>query len=132
MKLPALLAVLLLAPMAGCEDKPEPGAPPKPGKIAATPEFQLAVRNARTIIGEDHPSVGQFATVLSSLDNKYPEDRQKIADLSLEAGSELEAAGVTEPLLGLMQNVDKAGGPHKDYATALKAYVTTRKPAPRR
>ena len=119
-----LAAALLLTAACGCEKKEaEPDTTVKPTKVSATPEYQLALQNARGFVPESDPTVTQFRTVLSSLDAKYPEDAQKIANLSIEGRSSLESTSANQTLLQMMQSIDKAGGTHKDYASAVKAYV---------
>jgi hypothetical protein len=124
-----LAAALWLGAVSGCEKKTEetgPGA--KATKVSESVEYKLAVHNARSIVAENDPAIAQFKTVLSSLDAKYPEEAKAIGDMSIEGQKVLESAGVKESLLAVMQNVEKAGGTHPDYATAIKAYVAKRKP----
>jgi hypothetical protein len=123
-----LAGAVLLAAVSGCEEKKDTAGAPKPTKVSATVEYQLALQNARGYVPENHPSIEQIKTVLTSLDAKYPEDAKKIGDLSLQAKWTLESYGANESLLAVMQNVDKAGGSYPDYATALNAYVAKRKP----
>lgn len=119
-----LAAALLLTAACGCEkQEAAPDTTVKPTKVSATPEYQLALQNARGYVPENDPAVTQFRTVLSSLDAKYPEDAQKIANLSIEGRSSLESTSANQTLLQMMQSIDKAGGTHKDYASAVKAYV---------
>ena len=127
--LPLLAAALLLTAMAGCEKEAEqPDTTVKPTKISATPEYQLAVQNARGYVPENDPTVTQFRTVLASLDAKYPEDAQRIAILSIEGKSTLDSSGALQSMLQMVQSIDKAGGTHKDYASAVNAYVARFKP----
>jgi hypothetical protein len=130
MKTATLLAALVAIAI-GCEEKADAPAGVKVTKISETLEYRLAIFNAKGMVPEDHPTIPQFKTVLSSLDAKYPEDAKRVAELSVEAQQSLEMAAIREPLLSLMQNVDKAGGTHANYAAAVNAYVTRRKSAGR-
>jgi hypothetical protein len=125
-----LAAALWLGAASGCDKQQEdaPGQAPKPTKISESMEYKLAIYNAKGLVAETDPTIAQFRTVLASLDPKYPEDAKAIGEQSLQAQRTLEAAGVRESLLTLMQNIDKSGGSYPDYASALKAYVAKRKP----
>jgi hypothetical protein len=124
-----LAAALWLGGAFGCEkEEASKGGGPNPTAISQTVEYKLAIQNAKGLVPETDPTIAQFRTVLASLDPKYPEDAKAIGDLSLEGQRTLEAAGVRESLLTLMQNIDKAGGSYPDYASAVKAYVAKRKP----
>ena len=122
-----LPAALALGMLVGCDDKKETTGMPVRTKVSQSVEYQLAIQNARGLVAEDHPTIPQFKAILEKLDPKYPEDPQAIANLSIEAQRSLESASVNESVLTLMQNVDKAAGTHKDYATAVNAYVARRK-----
>ena len=122
-----LAAALAIGGAYGCEEKRTTTDVPKHTKVAQTVEYQLAIQNAGGLLPENHPSIEQFKPLVASLDAKYPEDPQKIADLSIEARRTLQAAGLTDTLLSLMQQVDKAGGSYPDYNSAVKAYVAKRK-----
>ena len=122
--------VLVLGALAGCDEQKAPTtAGPKPGKVSQSVEYRLAIRDARRLLPDNDPSIAPFTPVLSSLDTKYPEDAQQIGELTVQAHQKLEAAGSRETVLSLLQNVDKAGGTHKDSASALNAYVGKRVPS---
>jgi hypothetical protein len=112
----------------GCEKEEAQKGAANPTSISQGVEYKLAIHNARGMVPETDPTIAQFRTLLASLDPKYPEDAKAIGDLSVSGQRSLEAAGVKEPLLTFMQNIDKAGGTHADYASAVKAYVAKRKP----
>ena len=124
-----LATALWLGTAFGCDKQEESTkGGPNPTAVSQTVEYKLAIQNARGLVPETDPTIPQFKTVLSSLDPKYPEDAKAIGDLSIQGQKTLEAAGVRESLLAMMQNIDKAGGSHANYAAAVNAYVAKRKP----
>ena len=123
MKSGTLLVATLIWAVLGCEKKDDADSRgPNPTGISQTQEYKLAAYHYGGIPPENDAVIGQFRTVLTSLDAKYPEDAKTIADKSIGAHQTYKHAGGRETVLAIMQGVDKAGG-GGTYIDACDAYV---------
>jgi len=96
---------------------------------AQTLEYNLALLNAGGYVKDDDITVARFRTLLELLSEKFVEDRQQIANMTVKAQSMLRDKGVSESLLDIMEGMN--GLFYSDvrdmkYAEYVAAYVTMR------
>lgn len=94
-----------------------------------TLEYKLAVIDAGRYVRDDDITVARFRTLLELLSEKFIEDRQQIADMTVKAQSILRDKGVSESLLSIMEGINGVfygDRGHQKYAEYVGAYVTLR------
>jgi len=98
------------------------------GKNTITPplEHKLAVINAGVYVTVDHTTVARFRDLLQELSNKYPENKQEIADMSVKTQEILKEEGISENLLKIMEGMNQLPPANQKYAESIAAYCALR------
>jgi hypothetical protein len=93
-------------------------------------EYALAVIDKQGYVPDDDPTIARFRSLLGQLSNKYVENQQKIADMTV-AGQQLlrEKYGIVESLLTIMEGMNRVlyqRIPNQQYAEYVTVYVQLR------
>lgn len=94
-------------------------------------ERKLAEINSGGYVFEEDISVNRFRFLLAQLSDRFPESREKIADISVSAQNYLKKIGVAESLLNIMEGMYQATilvepKTQGEYAEWIAAYLTVR------
>lgn len=92
-------------------------------------EYQLATINAGGYISPTDITVSQFRNLLSELSNKYVEDKQQVADMSVTAVNMLKKDGIDESLMNIMTGLNQLfykKYENQKYAEYAAMYVSLR------
>lgn len=98
-------------------------------KATRSVEYELAVINARGYVPEDDITVRRFRVIVRQLDATFPEDAQRIGDLSVWAINKLKENQIDQNLLQLMESMNQIFShpvQNQKYTEYLAAYLTIR------
>ncbi len=102
-----LAVVLVLSPLAACDQKTENTVQPQAkSHFVKPPEQVLAVLETGTDVPLDHPSVSRFRTLLDSVVAKCVNDREDITSSLIEIQTVLENKGIDITLSELLDRID--------------------------
>lgn len=81
---------------------------PAANAVAETPEYKLAVYNARDYVSQDDKNVNRLQSALDRLSEHFVEDRQQMVNISLIAYKKVNVLGAKdESLVSIMEDMDK-------------------------
>jgi hypothetical protein len=99
-------------------------------KLADEPlEYILASLDAGRRVRNDDITVARFRSLLQQLSDKYVENQQQVADMTVNAKNILKKAGVAESLLNIMEGMNQlfySKAKNMQYAEYAAAYCTLR------
>lgn len=92
-------------------------------------EYKLASIDKGYEVLEDDITIARFRSLLNQLDDKFVEDRQQIADMSVKTQELLRDKGISESLLNIMEGINSilvTELESQKYAEYAGTYVTLR------
>jgi len=92
-------------------------------------ERQLASIDAGRVVSENDLSVSRFRSLLDQLSQRFVENKQQVADMTVAMQDTLENKGISEKLLNIMKGMNRFAAVIPDnqkYAEWVAAYVTLR------
>ena len=106
----------------------------RPGHSAAgtdySLEYKLAVIDAGGWVADDDLRIARFRSLLSQLAEKYVEDREQIANMTVKSQQLLQAEGIDERMLPIMEAMNQVfvgKMENQQYAEYLGIYVSLRR-----
>jgi len=95
--------------------------------------YKLAVVEKNGYVSDNDQTVKRFDYLLSSLDNKYVDSKQEIADKTVKAKQLLADRGVNESMIKMMEGMNTLNDPkdtYKNYNEYLTIYIILRSDLP--
>jgi uncharacterized protein YjgD (DUF1641 family) len=92
-------------------------------------EYMLASLDAGRRVRKDDITVARFRSLLQQLSDKYVENQQQVADMTVKAREMLKKAGIAESLLNIMEGMNQlfySKAKNMQYAEYAAAYCTLR------
>lgn len=91
-------------------------------------EYLLATINAGTYVQRDDITVKRFRSLLDQLSQKYVEDEQQIADMTVKIIEILKEKGISEKPLAIMEGMNSLfySAAKLHYVEYVSTYVTLR------
>ena len=88
-----------------------------------SPEWELAVVNAGKQLPSDHPTVGEFRSLLERLEERCLNPRQEIVEICITAHLWRKERGDLDTLLEFVQSIDEAIPQKLDFELDLQTIV---------
>ena len=100
-----ILTAAVVFSAAGCGDFQE-GSEEGAGRATPEPstEYKLAVIQEGGHVSPDDPAVTQYASALDRLEEKCPDERERLADYAVRSQQLLEERGIEESVLDILRN----------------------------